>query len=266
MSRRASFSAATSQDQFLPILVFRSLFHGATKWSSGHCEWRGPSPGFRFSIYCMNGSCLLYDILVFSTGPSCGRLQLNRFRSSRTLVLDIIYASGLYLTRQRTHIQASIYGTPLDELHTFSSCDGSRILNSILVLFVIDDVESCLASAVAREVLATVGFVTSKQARSVRVTSFSLSGRIAGIVMDSGEDAFSDGDFERALTPFPLARGASAGAGIDSVSHYFISLDLETALMLDLSLVACASRILPKARLVHTRNYTLLIDSTTGSG
>ena len=43
--------------------------------------------------------------------------------------------------------------------------------------------------------------------------------------MGSGEDALSDGDF--------------------------ISLDLETALMLDLSLIACTSHILPKARLVY---------------
>ena len=37
--------------------------------------------------------------LGFSTDPSCGRLQVNRFLSSRTLVLDIISASvSLYLS------------------------------------------------------------------------------------------------------------------------------------------------------------------------
>ena len=46
MSRRAAFSAATSQDRFLPMLVFRLLFQSATEWSSGQVDGGARLLGF----------------------------------------------------------------------------------------------------------------------------------------------------------------------------------------------------------------------------
>ena len=71
-------------------------------------------------------------LVGFNSGPHDGVLVV---RSSRTLVLDIVSASLLYLARKRICIHASLYGNSLEDIHTFSSYGWSGILSSILVLF-----------------------------------------------------------------------------------------------------------------------------------
>ena len=111
-------------------------------WPSG---WRGPSPGFHVSVwtgriseqqYCMGWILFIARCLGFPQVRVAAVSNSTGFRSSRTLVLDMIHAS-----RFRTHIHASLCGNSLVELHTLSSCDWSRFLSSILVLFLTADAE-----------------------------------------------------------------------------------------------------------------------------